>query len=155
MSDLVKRIEQRVEQMFGAGLVDEVRSLVADFGTDISAFKAIGYREIVRFLKGDIPLDEAMRLTVQSTVQYAKRQMTWFRREEGVKWFSGCGDDPELCHEAREYLQVELERLSTVRPVSDEAFASTPAPDSARRIEHTMSTDSVASARPDGRGWSQ
>ncbi len=127
--ELVKRIEQRVEQMFRAGFVDEVRSLVADFGTEISAFKAIGYREIVRFLKGDIALDEAKRLTVQATVQYSKRQMTWFRREEGVKWFSGWGDEPELYHEAREYLQVELEHLSPVNPVHDEAFVA-PASDS-------------------------
>jgi tRNA dimethylallyltransferase len=129
-AELVKRIERRVEQMFEDGFVDEVRNLVSDFGTEISAFKAIGYREIVRFLKGDISLDEARRLTVQSTVQYAKRQMTWFRREEGVKWFSGWGDEPELFQDTCEYLQVELERLSQVSPVRHETFAVTQASDS-------------------------
>jgi tRNA dimethylallyltransferase len=144
-AELVKRIEQRVEQMFKVGLVDEVRQLVEDYGTGISAFKAIGYREVVRYLEGDIPLDEARCLTVRSTVQYAKRQMTWFRREEGVKWFSGSGDESEIYHEVREYLQVELGPLGSV---GDESWvAATVCSSSSTRVEHAMSTDSVSSAK--------
>jgi tRNA dimethylallyltransferase len=129
-AELIKRIEQRVAKMFEAGFVDEVRSLVDELGAEITAFKAIGYREIVRFLQGDVSLDEARRLTVKSTVQYAKRQMTWFRREEGVRWFAGWGDDPELFQEACEYLQVEIERLSRIDSVRDEVSVATPASNS-------------------------
>jgi tRNA dimethylallyltransferase len=149
-AELIKRIEQRVEQMFSAGFVDEVRGLLADFGPEIAAFKAIGYREISRYLNGDISLDEARRLTTRSTVQYAKRQMTWFRGEEGVKWFSGWGDDPELYDDARQYLQAELKRFSTI---GDENVHFKNASSSAKRNEkpHTSRFDGIGMSAEGGR----
>jgi tRNA dimethylallyltransferase len=102
--ELVQRIDRRVRMMFRDGFVDEVRRLVGEYGSDIPAFKAIGYREIARYLGGEITLSEAQRLTLRATVQYAKRQMTWFRREEGLVWFEGCGDDLEVQRAIRTHL---------------------------------------------------
>ncbi len=108
---LVKRIESRDKQLFAQGLVDEVRQLSQEYGSDLPAFKAIGYREVVRYLAGEINLTEAQRLTSQATRQYSKRQMTWFRRETGVTWFSGAGDDPGVERAVSAYLQKTIESL--------------------------------------------
>jgi tRNA dimethylallyltransferase len=96
---LKARVEARVDAMFRRGFIDEVRGLRARHGFDLSAFKAIGYREVNRHLDGEIGAEEARRLTILTTIQYAKRQMTWFRREPDVQWFEGSGDD--LAVEAR------------------------------------------------------
>ena len=101
---LVARIERRVGEMFDAGFIAEVERLRHEYGPEAPAFKAIGYREVGRYLLGEIPRDEAQALTVKATTKYAKRQMTWFRREEGVVWFEGWGDDPEVAHAVRDHL---------------------------------------------------
>jgi len=90
---LKARVEARVHAMFSRGLVEEVRRLLLTHGAGIPAFKAIGYREVLLHLDCEIDVDGARRLTVLATTQYAKRQMTWFRREPEVQWFEGCGDD--------------------------------------------------------------
>jgi tRNA dimethylallyltransferase len=90
---LKARVEARVHAMFARGLLEEVRRLRLEHGDAIPAFKAIGYREVIRHLDSEIDLDDARKLTALSTIQYAKRQMTWFRREPDVEWFEGCGDD--------------------------------------------------------------
>jgi tRNA A37 N6-isopentenylltransferase MiaA len=75
-------------RFFAAGLVDEVRGLLAAGVPETSnAFKALGYREVLMHLRGTIGLDRAIALTQQNTRRYAKRQWTWFRKEEGVAWF--------------------------------------------------------------------
>ncbi len=91
---LKARIEARVDAMFARGLVEEVRRLRLEQGAGIPAFKAIGYREVLLYLDGATDLGGARRLTLLATIQYAKRQMTWFRREPEVHWFEGSGDDP-------------------------------------------------------------
>jgi tRNA dimethylallyltransferase len=86
---LYARIDARVDRFFAAGLVDEVRRLLgAGRPPAANAFKAIGYREVAAHLHGTIDLEEAKALTRRNTRRYAKRQMTWFRRETGVLWFS-------------------------------------------------------------------
>jgi tRNA dimethylallyltransferase len=105
----IERNEARVKKMFASGWVKEVRWLVEQVGPDSPAFKAIGYREIKGYLDGDLSLDEAERLTVRSTVRYAKRQMTWFRREEGIIWFAGIGDQPEVEMAVQEHLKTQLD----------------------------------------------
>ena len=86
--ELNRRIDARVDRMFGRGLVGEVRSLRAA-GVDERAapFKAIGYRRVLAHLRGETGLDEAVALTKIDTRRYAKRQMTWFRKMEGIRWF--------------------------------------------------------------------
>jgi len=86
--ELYRRIEDRVEQMYELGIVEEVKRLLKS-GVMESAppFRALGYKHVLRFLKKEIPLDEAIRLTKRDTRHYAKRQMTWFRKREGIRWF--------------------------------------------------------------------
>ncbi len=107
--ELVGRIETRVKNMFASGWVKEVRWLVERFGPGSPAFKAIGYREIKNYLDGDLSLIEAQGLTVRATARYAKRQMTWFRKEEGIVWFVGNGGDPEVEVAVQEHLRAQLE----------------------------------------------
>ena len=84
---LRKRIERRIEAMLEAGWVEEVRKLLdAGVPPDVQAFRAIGYREILGYLNKEVTLDEAIEEIKKSTIQYAKRQETWFRREPGVRW---------------------------------------------------------------------
>jgi tRNA dimethylallyltransferase len=86
---LHRRIEDRVERMFARGLADEVRGLLEQgVGADAPPFRALGYRHVLRYLGGEISLEEAKSLTKIDTRHYAKRQMTWFRKMDGVVWFS-------------------------------------------------------------------
>lgn len=102
---LCRRIEERVDRMFARGLVEEVRGLLAR-GLPPSAppFRALGYRHVVRHLAGEIGRDEAAALTKIETRQYAKRQMTWFRKMAEVAWFSP-DDGPGLEEHLRKRLQ--------------------------------------------------
>jgi len=102
---LVRRIEARVDRMFARGLVDEVRDLLArGVPADAPPFRALGYRHVVRHLEGALSLAEATALTKTDTRQYAKRQMTWFRKMDGVAWFSP-DDGPALEEHLRNRLQ--------------------------------------------------
>ena len=85
---LRKRIDARVDQMIKNGFVKEVKNLVKEYGTQQIAFDAIGYREIISYLDKKITLEEAIRLIKKNTWQYARRQMTWFRKEKEMQWFS-------------------------------------------------------------------
>ncbi len=107
---LKARVEARVHAMFTRGLVDEVRRLRLEHGGRIRAFKAIGYREVMRHLDREIDVDDARRLTILSTTQYAKRQMTWFRREPDVHWFEGCGDDADVEARVLDWIRRALPR---------------------------------------------
>lgn len=82
---LYKRIDDRVEEMFSKGLVNEARNLR---GQDLSltASQALGYKEAFGFLKGEYGPDEAKRLIKRNTRRYAKRQLTWFRRDKRIEW---------------------------------------------------------------------
>ena len=92
---LAGRIERRVDAFFEAGLVEEARALLAG-GVPASAncFKALGYREVLAHLRGEIDLPRAVALVKRNTRRYSKRQLTWFRREPGVIWFE-FGERPE------------------------------------------------------------
>ena len=95
--ELYSRINQRTEQHFAAGLVDEVvRLLAAAVPPNSSALGAHGYRRVVEYLSGQRSLESAIEQTKLDVRHYAKRQLTWFRREEGVEWIQGFGDDPQV-----------------------------------------------------------
>ncbi|MGH9446447.1 MAG: tRNA (adenosine(37)-N6)-dimethylallyltransferase MiaA [Terriglobia bacterium] len=98
-AELLRRIDQRVESMFDSGLLREVGSVLAQYGSSIEdsgPLNALGYRQARRVLRGEMSLSEARLDTQAATRRYAKRQMTWFRREPGVTWFKGFGDDPPV-----------------------------------------------------------
>jgi len=87
-TQLYERIDKRVDTLIEEGLLDEVKSLL-NMGlleNNIS-MKGIGYKEIIRYFQGNYDLNEAIRLVKQNTRHYAKRQLTWFRRYEDMKWF--------------------------------------------------------------------
>ncbi|MEK7851747.1 MAG: tRNA (adenosine(37)-N6)-dimethylallyltransferase MiaA [Deltaproteobacteria bacterium] len=85
---LYKDIDDRIESMVKAGLVDEVRRIIEmGYSPGSKAMKALGYSHICRYLKGEYDLEEAVRLIKRDTRHYAKRQMTWFRRDAGITWY--------------------------------------------------------------------
>ena len=84
---LYSRIEQRVDQMIEQGLVEEVKALQAMGCTrDMVSMQGLGYKEILDYLNGQLTLDEAVYVLKRDTRHFAKRQLTWFRRERDVRW---------------------------------------------------------------------
>lgn len=93
---LYDRINQRARRMFDEGLIEETKCLVAKYGTGARPLSSLGYRQAVQFLNGELSREEAIEAAQQAHRNYAKRQMTWFRRETEVVWLGGFGDDPEI-----------------------------------------------------------
>lgn len=95
------RIERRLTRMFEAGLLEEVRDLLAGgVSREAKPFEALGYKEALAVVRGEMQPEAALEAAQAATRQYAKRQMTWFRRETGVVWLRGFGDDPAIQHAA-------------------------------------------------------
>ena len=94
---LYQRINERTDQHFAAGLVNEVQTLLAQGVPPASnALGAHGYRRVVEYLEGKRNLQSAIEQTKLDVRHYAKRQLTWFRREPGAEWFPGFGEDEEV-----------------------------------------------------------
>jgi tRNA dimethylallyltransferase len=106
--ELYKKINERAEKHFEKGLVGEVK-LLREKGVkdDTNALGAHGYRRVCEFLRGERTLESAVEQTKQDVRNYAKRQMTWFRREPGVIWLEGFGNDPEIQKKLYEILRFE------------------------------------------------
>ncbi len=93
---LYERINLRVRRMFEAGLVAETRGLIEQgYRPDCKGFEALGYRQAVAVLEGRLTVEEAIEETSRDTRRYAKRQMTWFRKEKDIHWIELPGDHPE------------------------------------------------------------
>ena len=106
---LYQRIHNRTDAMLQAGWLDEVSGLMASgLPENAKPFNFIGYRELRSHLRGEITLDAARAAIQQGTRQYAKRQLTWFRREQNVHWLGGFGDDPSNQTATRNWLQAQL-----------------------------------------------
>lgn len=84
---LYQRIDVRVDEMMARGHIDEVRGLTAVLRSDSTAFQAIGYKELLAYINGKTTLKEAVEQIKSGTRNYAKRQMTWFKRESSIRWF--------------------------------------------------------------------
>jgi tRNA dimethylallyltransferase len=91
---LTERIARRTGQMVAQGFVEEVQTLSNKYGFDLPLLKTLGYQEVRQYLLGEIDLEEAIRLTVLHTRQFAKRQRTWFRADPTIEWFDA--DQPDL-----------------------------------------------------------
>jgi len=114
---LCQRIEQRVDGMMAAGLLEEVRGLRGRLGPQSS--QAVGYKELLSYLRGEATLEEAVRLVKQNTRQLAKHQMTWFRHFPGLQWVdaSACGTVAELADRAERLFlsrgrSIDIESIS-------------------------------------------
>jgi len=109
---LHRRIDQRATWLFEHGLLDEVRALLAaGHGAGLHPMTGHGYREAAAVLAGEWPLDRAIEITARHTRQYAKRQLTWFRRDPRVLWIPAGdepGDAPELVARADAVLRAAL-----------------------------------------------
>lgn len=86
--ELYQKIDARCERMVEAGLVAEVRALLARFGEAVQPFAAVGYKEMLAYVKGELSLDEALQLMQRNTRRLAKRQLTWFRSDPEIQWQS-------------------------------------------------------------------
>jgi tRNA dimethylallyltransferase len=103
---LYAKIEARTESMIRDGWLDEVSRLISKgIPPDAKPFQFIGYSELRAHLNGDLPMELAVQKIQQATRQFAKRQLTWFRKEPGVHWLSGFGDDPKIAASALELVQ--------------------------------------------------
>ena len=103
---LYARINERAKQMFNSGLVEETKHLLIKYGDAAGPLASLGYRQAVQLLRNEIDLKSALQAAQQAHRNYAKRQMTWFRREPEVVWLEGFGDDPAIQQKA-EALAVE------------------------------------------------
>jgi tRNA dimethylallyltransferase len=97
---LYRRIEARTEAMLQAGWLAEVRGLLAaGVVENAKIFDFIGYREMLAVARGTLKLEDARAGIQQATRNYAKRQLTWFRKDAGIRWFGGAGDDVAIREE--------------------------------------------------------
>ena len=101
---LYARLNQRACQMFDNGLIDETAALLERYGErkSVTPLDSLGYKQATQFLRGELTREQALTATQQGHRNYAKRQMTWFRREPDVTWLAGFGDDPAVAREAAE-----------------------------------------------------
>jgi tRNA dimethylallyltransferase len=104
---LYDRLNQRCSAMFAAGLVEETRRLLAKYGP-VKALDSLGYRQARGVLDGTISMEDAIKAAQQGHRNYAKRQMTWFRREPDVRWIESFGDEAETVREARELVESAM-----------------------------------------------
>jgi tRNA dimethylallyltransferase len=97
---LYQRINQRARRMFDAGLVEETQVLVQKYGVEARPLASLGYKQAVQFLRGELGREQAIVAAQQAHRNYAKRQITWFRREPEVNWLRGFGDEGEIQRKA-------------------------------------------------------
>ncbi len=97
---LYDRINQRAQRMFDGGLAEETQGLLRKYGAATRPLSALGYKQAVALVRGEIDRNTALQTAQQAHRNYAKRQMTWFRREPDVIWMSGFGDDTGVQSEA-------------------------------------------------------
>jgi tRNA dimethylallyltransferase len=102
---LADAIATRTRQMFTAGLVEEVRGLLEQgLSGDEKPFESLGYKQALAYLRGGISLEQAVESTTIKTRQYAKRQLTWFRGDPRIIWFTGFGFEPAIAEKCLEAL---------------------------------------------------
>jgi tRNA dimethylallyltransferase len=104
---LYDRLNHRAAAMFAAGLVEETRGLLGRYGP-VKALDSLGYRQAMAVFNGTLTLPAAIEVAQQGHRNYAKRQLTWFRREPEVHWIAGFGDGAETLLEATELVQASL-----------------------------------------------
>jgi tRNA dimethylallyltransferase len=103
---LYRRINERAAAMFTRGLVEEARALRERYGHSARALSSLGYRQAVQHLEGKLPLPQAIAAAQQGHRNYAKRQLTWFRREPDVRWIDGFGSDPEVLRQCIAWIET-------------------------------------------------
>lgn len=105
--ELYQRINERAAQMFEEGLIEETQRLIAEYGESPRAFDSLGYRQARAVLRSEMTREQAIAAARQGHRNYAKRQMTWFRREPDVHWLAGFGTNPAILEQAMKILNAE------------------------------------------------
>jgi tRNA dimethylallyltransferase len=109
---LYDRVNVRCERMFEAGLVEEVRHILSlGFARTCKPFESVGYKQALQLVDGELSPKDALFYAQRDTRNYAKRQITWFRRERDLVWLKGFGDLPEIRSEAIERTELFAERF--------------------------------------------
>jgi tRNA dimethylallyltransferase len=104
---LYGRLNRRAEAIFASGLIEETRTLLERYGP-VKALDSLGYRQAMSVLRGNESLSQAVTEAQQGHRNYAKRQLTWFRREPDAHWIASFGDEPETLRAAAELVQNNL-----------------------------------------------
>jgi tRNA dimethylallyltransferase len=104
-AELYARISRRAAQMFnppdqGGGLVEETAQLLAQYGPDCRPLASLGYAQAAALLRGEVTRDQAIAAAQQGHRNYAKRQLTWFRKDPALHWLPGFGTDPQTIQQA-------------------------------------------------------
>jgi tRNA dimethylallyltransferase len=94
--------------MFGEGLIAETEKLLAKYGDEARPLASLGYKQAMQFLRGEVDRESAIAAAQQAHRNYAKRQITWFRREPDVHWLAGFGDDPAIQADAIARIEQEI-----------------------------------------------
>jgi tRNA dimethylallyltransferase len=105
---LYARINQRAAKMFDSGLIAETERLLAKYGDRSRPLMSLGYKQALQFLRGELDRESALAAAQQAHRNYAKRQITWFRREPDVRWLAGFGDDPAIRAEGMAMIEPEI-----------------------------------------------
>jgi tRNA dimethylallyltransferase len=108
---LYERINQRACEMFERGLVNETKGLIEKYGASIRPLTSLGYKQAAQLLSGELTAEQALQAAQQAHRNYAKRQMTWFRREPEVMWLNGFGDDPDIQQKALHAVETSLSSI--------------------------------------------
>jgi tRNA dimethylallyltransferase len=101
---LYERINQRASRMFEIGLIEETQDLVQKYGATSRPLASLGYKQAAQLLRGELTRERAVQTAQQAHRNYAKRQMTWFRREPDVQWLHGFGDNEQIQQEALKWV---------------------------------------------------
>ena len=107
---LYARINRRAEQMFEQGLIAETETLLAKYGPNAWPLSSLGYRQAMQMLRGELDRESALKAAQQAHRNYAKRQMTWYRREPDVDWMAGFGDDGAVQAAAKAMVEAQRQR---------------------------------------------
>jgi tRNA dimethylallyltransferase len=110
-AQLYEDINRRVDQMFNDGLVEEVKGLLGKgYKKSLNSLNSVGYKEVIDYLEGSIDFETCVDLVKQNSRRYAKRQLTWFRADHGIKWFSiyDRTDLPKVAKQISQARQHEL-----------------------------------------------
>jgi len=105
---LYARINERACRMFENGLVEETRGLLEKYGEAVGPLGSLGYKQAVQLLRGEVSREAAIRAAQQAHRNYAKRQLTWFRREPEVVWLAGFGEEAGVREKAGEAIRERL-----------------------------------------------
>jgi tRNA dimethylallyltransferase len=105
---LYQRIDERARLMFERGLIEETATLSKRYGPDASPLSSLGYRQAAQLLRCELDRSSALKAAQQAHRNYAKRQMTWFRREPDVRWYEGFGDDTSIQAAVIAALEAEI-----------------------------------------------